>query len=288
MLEVGDQIGMYEIEDALVGSGGMATVYRARHVSLRSAHALKILHPHLTADPALRKRFLEEGRLQASLRHPSIVRVTDVLSQDGIAGLVMDWLDGEDLGRHLSRAGTVPAATAAAWARGLLSALQYVHDEGVIHRDLKPENIFLQARGDDLQPVLVDFGIAKVRDLRQTATGSILGTPGYMSPEQIKDPASIDHRTDPVRHRLRPLRGPLRTARLPGGVDHADPPRGGAGRPRPPRRALPGAARPPRRRRRARPRTPPRGPLRQRQRLRRGPRRRPRHPTPAPATRAHT
>jgi formylglycine-generating enzyme required for sulfatase activity len=196
VLRGGDTVGVYTIEQALPSSGGMATVYRVKHTSLRSSHALKVLHPHLTADREMRERFLEEGRIQARLSHRGIVRVTDVVSQDGIAGLVMDWLDGEDLGDRLARSGPPPIPETIRWCREILDALWYIHREGIVHRDIKPDNIFLLQRAGRQHPVLVDFGIAKVRDLRRTRTGGMLGTPGYMSPEQVEDPARIDHRTD--------------------------------------------------------------------------------------------
>lgn len=193
MLREGTVIGAYVVEAALPSSGGMATVYRVRHTALRSVHALKVLHPHLAADETIQARFLEEGRIQARLQHPGVLAVTDVVNQDGVAGLVMSWLDGVDLRTRMVR-GPVPLDDALRWCCAILDTLRAVHAQGVVHRDIKPSNIFL--RGPEEQPVLIDFGIAKVADLRRTQTGKMLGTLGYMSPEQIQDPASIDHRTD--------------------------------------------------------------------------------------------
>ena len=191
----GAQLGSYYRIEKQIGQGGMATVYRARHTVLDSRHAVKVLLPHLAADREVRLRFLEEGRIQASVRHPHILPVTDLINAPGCAGLVMPWLDGGDLRARLE-AGPISLSDGLTWTLQILSALAYVHQQGIIHRDLKPENLFLEEiRGSEHLQVL-DFGIAKVMDKQLTRTGVTMGSLYYMSPEQIRDPRSVDHRSD--------------------------------------------------------------------------------------------
>lgn len=184
----------YRIEEP-IGQGGMATVYRARHTVLDSLHAIKVLQPHLAADRELRMRFLQEGRIQAGVRHPHILPVTDLINEPGCAGLVMRWLDGSDLRSRLE-AGAVSLEESLLWTLQTLSALAHVHDKGIIHRDLKPENLFLEQLREGVHLQVMDFGIAKVIDKQHTQTGTALGSLCYMSPEQVEDPRSVDHRSD--------------------------------------------------------------------------------------------
>ena len=137
----------------------MGTVWLAEHVSLRGTHALKVLDRHLLADRRIRDRFLEEGRIQASLVHPAIVRVTDLVT-DGVAGLVMDFIDGPDLGEWIEKNGPASPSDARIILSTLLDAIGLAHRRGIVHRDLKPANVLM--REGRLSPVVVDFGIAKV------------------------------------------------------------------------------------------------------------------------------
>jgi eukaryotic-like serine/threonine-protein kinase len=184
-LKQGDVIERYRLIEPL-GEGGMGTVWLVEHVTLRGRHALKVLDRHLLADAGIRERFLEEGRIQSSLVHPAIVRVTDVVT-DGVAGLVMDYVDGPDLGDWLVDRGPISEADAKVILSTLLGAVGLAHDRGIVHRDLKPGNVLM--RGGALSPVLVDFGIAKVvaQGGSRTRTGTSMGTPGYMAPEQVRD-----------------------------------------------------------------------------------------------------
>lgn len=195
MLDPGVQIGSYEIVSFL-GSGGMASVYQARHTALGSRHAIKILDPNLAKRDALRARFIHEGQVLAQVRHPALVRVTDVVDEPGIAGLVMDFLEGEDLEERL-RSGPMPPPVAASILLQALSAVGHAHEAGVIHRDLKPANLFLIDRPGRLPLVKVlDFGIAKLRGSNLTKGSGTMGTIAYMSPEQIEHPNQVDARSD--------------------------------------------------------------------------------------------
>ena len=197
--EVGDQIGGYRVE-ATIGEGGMASVYQVRHLTLGSIHAIKVLHPHLARREDIRLRFLEEGKIQARLRHPNILPVTDLVNEPGVAGLVMEFLHGEDLGEWLDREGTAPIAATLDWVQQSLGALAFVHENNVVHRDLKPSNLFLSVdpRGQTTVRIM-DFGIAKVREREQQLTNPDMGKMGtlrYMSPEQLDRPDQVDHRAD--------------------------------------------------------------------------------------------
>jgi tRNA A-37 threonylcarbamoyl transferase component Bud32 len=185
----------------------MAIVYRGQHVLLRHQVAVKVLHPHYLSDHAMRRRFLREARIIASLRHPGVVEVFDVgTASDGRVYVAMELLRGEPLSNRL-RAGKLSERTAITFGRQLASALAAAHDHGVVHRDLKPDNVFLVA--DDEVPLgerakILDFGIAKrvtyirsgERTGEQTKTGVLLGTPMYMAPEQCLESSDIDGRAD--------------------------------------------------------------------------------------------
>ncbi|OJT23276.1 hypothetical protein BO221_20650 [Archangium sp. Cb G35] len=199
MLSPGNVVERYEVEREL-GGGGMARVYKVRHVALGSVHALKVLDPELVGNAELRARFLDEGRIQARLRHPNILVITDVVVAPGVAGLVMDYLEGESLDKYLASAKQPPGADEVRDIfRQVLAAMAFAHQHGVIHRDLKPSNIFLeQVHGRRVVRVL-DFGIAKVSDAEGgpvARPGSRMGTPQYMSPEQIRSAEDVTVRSD--------------------------------------------------------------------------------------------
>ena len=194
MLVEGAVVGNYEIE-ALVGAGGMSGVYRARHRVLRSLHALKILKSTHQDDPILRDRFLKEGQVLAQLHHPALVRVTDVVYDGGVAGLVMDYLEGADLKQRLAD-GPLSVEGAADILVQVLAAMTHAHEARVFHRDLKPANIFLAGSSGTPDVKVLDFGIAKVADSFVTRGHFEMGTVAYMSPEQIEHPGEIDARAD--------------------------------------------------------------------------------------------
>ena len=183
-----------------IGAGGMGVVYKARQTKLDRFVALKLLPLSLSADPTFAERFHREARFLARLNHPHIVSVYDFGQAGGFCFLLMEYVDGVNL-RQAMQAGRFTPSEAMALVPSLCSALQYAHDQGVLHRDIKPENILLDAQG---RVKLADFGIAKMMtgsdaaraDITLTQSGSRLGTPHYMAPEQIEKPSQVDHRAD--------------------------------------------------------------------------------------------
>ena len=193
-LAVGDVVAGYRVMGRL-GAGGMAHVWRVRHESLGTEHALKVLHQ--TA-PEMRARLLDEGRIQARLRHPNLLRVTALVPVSGGTGLVMDLVRGPSL-RDLLHSQRMPREQAIALGRGILAGVAYAHSRGLIHRDLKPDNILLEPTDDGLLPRVTDFGLAKAlgeAGAGRTRAGIAMGTPGYMAPEQFRDVAGVDARAD--------------------------------------------------------------------------------------------
>jgi hypothetical protein len=193
-LEPGRQIGRYVVEER-VGEGGMAVVYRVRHAELEAPFALKVLT--LTHSRTL-ERFLAEGRVQATLEHPNIVRVIDVLEVDNHPALLMELVEGPTLHDWLSdHRPTV--AEAEALFRGIVAGVAHAHARGFVHRDLKPANVLLAPSESGPVPKIADFGIVKLTGEQtsgSTRTGMTMGTPQYMAPEQVRDAKSVDHRAD--------------------------------------------------------------------------------------------
>jgi serine/threonine-protein kinase len=201
LLQPGTQLdGRYEVV-RLLGQGGMAAVYEVRHLGLHSTHALKVLNADLARNEDIRGRFLEEGRIQARMRHPNIVQVTEIVTTP-VAGLVMDYIEGPTLG-ELCRDRPLEPQLLLEVFLPVLDAIEEAHRKGVVHRDLKPDNIIVgrDNRGR-FQPKVTDFGIAKVlvgesKDGKaRTQAGARMGTLLYMSPEQIRGAAEVDARTD--------------------------------------------------------------------------------------------
>jgi CheY-like chemotaxis protein len=191
--------GQYVVKTKL-GEGGMGVVYEAIHPKLEKRVALKTLHPRYVEDAELVARFVREARAAARIRHPHVVDVTDVGMADGAPYLVMELLEGESLASRIAREAPLPAATAVDLLLPVCSALEAVHQTGVLHRDLKPENVFLarSAGSSGVHPKVLDFGIARIAgdDVRLTGRAQLIGTPFYMSLEQAKDPTSVDPRAD--------------------------------------------------------------------------------------------
>ncbi len=199
-LPTGTVFGRYVIDEHL-GAGGMAAVFRAHHAVLGRVVALKIMHRVLALDENHVQRFMEEARAAASITHPNIVDVSDVGSVEGRPYLVMEYLEGETLASRLARVGFMVPTEIVDLLLPLLSGVSAAHQKGIVHRDIKPDNIFLAAdpRGAS-RPVLLDFGISKNVDVPRgkalTEVGQLVGTPYYMSPEQIQKNVELDGRAD--------------------------------------------------------------------------------------------
>ncbi|MBI2394129.1 MAG: protein kinase [Deltaproteobacteria bacterium] len=190
-LPPGASFGRYAIVRR-IATGGMATVYEARHVDLQKRVALKVILPALARHPELVQRFVLEARTAARLSHPHVIAVSDVGIEQGLPYLVMDLLEGEDLSSRLAREPAMPLDRLADLMLAVVSAVGAAHGEGILHRDLKPENIFIvRGRFNRDHPVLLDFGISKpsneqVASRRSlTQPGAPIGTPHYMPPEQL-------------------------------------------------------------------------------------------------------
>jgi serine/threonine-protein kinase len=190
----------YRLE-SLLGEGGMGAVWRAFNLQLEVPVAIKLLRAGLDAQE-LGERLRVEARAAAKLVHPSIVRVFDIgEAESGEPFIVMELLNGESLADVVER-GPLPAVNALQLLLPIAEALSLAHSRGVVHRDLKPDNIFLSTEGEAVQPKLLDFGIAKVTSTAATGgpsitqTGTLLGSPDYMSPEQAMGSGDIDARSD--------------------------------------------------------------------------------------------
>jgi tetratricopeptide (TPR) repeat protein len=205
---VGSTLGRYQVA-ALVGRGGMAAVYRALDPVLNRAVAIKVMHSHLAADPTFVSRFRHEAQAVAVLRHPNIVKVFDFGDEGDSYFMVMEFVDGPTLASYMAEgatAGGAEGAQSVGEAMGglsareilsvfppLCSAIDYATAHGMVHRDIKPANILITSEGE---PILTDYGIAKIMGATSyTASGMVLGSAHYMSPEQVQGFA-VDHRSD--------------------------------------------------------------------------------------------
>ncbi len=187
-------IGKYKLT-RLIGEGGMASVYEAEHEMLGTKVAVKVLNPILSANAQIRERFKNEAKMMASFNHPNITKIIDFDDQPHQLSIVMEFLEGEDLNEKIKRSGPLSQGSIQDVFVQTLSAFQYAHEKGVVHRDIKPSNIYVLPNG---HVKILDFGIAKLfgQGNEMTQTGTQMGTPIYMSPEQVKADKSIDHRSD--------------------------------------------------------------------------------------------
>ncbi|MEP7127000.1 MAG: protein kinase [Byssovorax sp.] len=191
--------GKYRIERPLT-RGGMGSIWVARHLTLNMPVAVKLMAPTLAATTEGRARFEREARAAARIQSPNVAQIHDYGVEDGTPYIVMELLIGEDLGARLHRTRRLPIAAVAAILTPIAKALRRAHEAGIVHRDLKPANIFLARADDDEIVKVLDFGIAKLTGTGAaedaTATGLVLGSIHYMSPEQARGVREIDHRSD--------------------------------------------------------------------------------------------
>jgi serine/threonine-protein kinase len=199
--------GKYRV-DSVLGSGGMGVVFLARHEQLRERVAIKVLKPDRGGRPQLVERLFREARAAASLRSQHVVRVLDVgtIKPDAQPFIVMEYLQGEDLAACLVRRGPLPIRDAVDYLLEACEAVAEAHALGIVHRDLKPANLFLERRASGAVSVKVlDFGVARFLaqhleaaepDAALTSTHSFVGSPAYVSPEQLTSPELVDTRAD--------------------------------------------------------------------------------------------
>jgi len=192
-IQVGELVGgEYRVTD-VAGFGGMGTVYKIEHVITKRIEAMKLLPPGASSDPEQVRRFEREIQVQARLHHPNIVALYNAVRYGDSIALIMEFVEGESLQRRLE-SGPLPVETAVYFAAQVLHALAYAHEAGVIHRDVSPANIIITR---DLDVKLTDFGLALcATDIRLSSSGNPLGSPCYMSPEQVKGVHALDGRTD--------------------------------------------------------------------------------------------
>jgi predicted Ser/Thr protein kinase len=204
-LQAGQAFGNYRIV-RLLGEGGFGEVYLAENPLLERRAAVKVLHTGLARDPELVRRFLNEARAASAIRHPNIIEVFDAgLTPEDAPYILMEFLEGVSLQKHLAEKGRLGLDLVLDIARQAGSALGAAHAAGIVHRDLKPENVFLMPDPNlpgAVRVKILDFGIAKIKrsaasgGTLRTQAGLIMGSPAYMSPEQCKDSADVDLRSD--------------------------------------------------------------------------------------------
>jgi Flp pilus assembly protein TadD len=189
----GENVGAYRIVEQL-GSGGMATVYKAYHAALDRYVAIKVIHPAFRGDANFASRFRREARVVAKLDHPNIVPVYDFSQHQGSSYLVMRFVEGETLKARLRR-GPITLPEILGVVRPVGNALDYAHSQGVLHRDIKPSNVLLRQDG---QVFLTDFGLARIVEAGESSLtrDALVGTPQYISPEQAMGKGELDARTD--------------------------------------------------------------------------------------------
>ena len=204
-LAIGDVLaGRFLLERSL-GIGGMAQVFRAVDQQLAQTCAIKAMHASLAGNELLVERFVREGRETARIKSPHVVTVMDAsTSESGIPFIVMEYLEGLDLARLESERGRLPAADVLSYLGQACQGLEAAHRLGIVHRDVKPQNIFVQQRDGKEMVRLVDFGLARITSTAKgaakarvlTAVGAMVGTVGYLAPEQVKSSHDVDARTD--------------------------------------------------------------------------------------------
>jgi eukaryotic-like serine/threonine-protein kinase len=193
--------GRYKLELRL-GAGGMGTIWRAEHLVLQAPVAVKLIDREAVPDDDTVARFLREAKAAAALRSPHVVQIIDYGVDGKIPFMVMELLEGENLAQRLKRVRRLSRQDTARILTHVGRAMMRAHEAGIVHRDLKPDNVYLIKNEDEEIAKVLDFGVAKVEEAAlgvegtRTRTGSILGTPYYMSPEQAQGNKAVDHRSD--------------------------------------------------------------------------------------------
>jgi eukaryotic-like serine/threonine-protein kinase len=193
----------YRLESHL-GEGGFGTIWRAHHLVLEAPVAVKLIDPDIASDEAATERFLREAKAAASLRSPHVVQILDYGVEEHQPFIVMELLEGENLAQRIKRVGRLEAPETVRIVTQVARAIGRAHEMGIVHRDLKPDNVFLIKNDDEEVAKVLDFGLAKVDATRLghkakgsvTRTGSLMGTPYYMSPEQAQGNKEVDFRSD--------------------------------------------------------------------------------------------
>jgi len=187
----------------LISRGGMGEIYKARHPTLNHMLAIKVLSLYFKDDPDFNKRFAREAEMMAKLRHPNIITIHDFGEQEGLPYIVMDYLTGETISQILKDHERLSLEESLPLLQDVASALDYAHGQGVIHRDIKPSNVIVEpmntsTTGRTQRAILMDFGIARFvnENSTLTASGDVLGTADYISPEQIHGTTELDSRAD--------------------------------------------------------------------------------------------
>ena len=194
-------VGRYRLDERL-GAGGMGSIWRAHHLVLAAPVAVKLIDREAVPDEEMLARFMREAQSAATLRSPHVVQILDYGVDDKLPFIVMELLDGENLAQRLRRLGRLSLTDTARIVTHIGRAVARAHEAGIVHRDLKPENVFLIRNEDEEIAKVLDFGVAKVsvseigQEGSRTRTGSILGTPYYMSPEQAQGNKAVDTRSD--------------------------------------------------------------------------------------------
>jgi len=203
MPQIGDRVTASIRLVRELGSGGMGSVWIADHEALQTQVVVKFMHASLADDKESLLRFSREAAAAANVKSPHVVQVLDYgLAADGAPFIVMELLEGCDLATHRARVGAMRPAEVDLVIAQICKALERAHERGIIHRDIKPQNIFLTTvRPGEIFVKVLDFGIAKTRELQQgagvtTRSGTVMGSPQYMSPEQMVGAKGVDHRTD--------------------------------------------------------------------------------------------
>jgi len=186
------KIGRYKIE-GLLGQGTMGVVFKAYDPALERHAAIKVMNTGVEVDDELRARFFREARSAAKLSHPNIISIYELGENRKRPFIAMEYVEGEDLKAIIKKRAFIPLKEKLRWVSHICEALDYAHDHGVIHRDIKPGNVFITKDGT---LKILDFGLARLASSEMTRSGMLLGSPYYMSPEQVKGSQDIDGRSD--------------------------------------------------------------------------------------------